>query len=174
MQFPLNWPTQRGARNRKKARRCQVPTLGGRFQQLRDKYPLEKDPRKMARNSCHIQTHTDPGLPGRTLLTGWHIVLSPVSWTQATGAQVLQPKDCATAFTPCLIHDSLFMCNRKSIQSGFLKRKHLALAGVAQWIEYQPANQKVPGSIPSQLSQGTCLGCGPGPQYRGTPEETTY
>ena len=36
-----------------------------------------------------------------------------------------------------------------------------ALAGVAQWIECEPANQRVAGSIPSQ---GTCLGCGPGPQ----------
>ena len=35
-----------------------------------------------------------------------------------------------------------------------------ALAGVAQWIERWPANQEVVGSIPSQ---GTCLGCGPGP-----------
>ena len=35
-----------------------------------------------------------------------------------------------------------------------------ALAGVAQWIERQPANQRVTGSIPSQ---GTRLGCGPGP-----------
>ena len=35
------------------------------------------------------------------------------------------------------------------------------LAGVAQWIECQPANQRVTGSIPSQ---GTCLGCGPDPQ----------
>ena len=30
-----------------------------------------------------------------------------------------------------------------------------ALAGVAQWVEHQPVNQKVAGSIPSQ---GTCLG----------------
>ena len=37
----------------------------------------------------------------------------------------------------------------------------LALAGVAQWTECQPANQRVTGSIPSW---GTCLGCGPGPQ----------
>ena len=29
-----------------------------------------------------------------------------------------------------------------------------ALAGVAQWIEHQPANQRVTGSIPNQ---GTCL-----------------
>ena len=36
-----------------------------------------------------------------------------------------------------------------------------ALAGVAQWIEHPPANQKRAGSI---LSQGTCLGFGPGPQ----------
>ena len=36
----------------------------------------------------------------------------------------------------------------------------LALAGMAQWIERQPVNQKLAGSIPCQ---GTCLGCGPGP-----------
>ena len=33
------------------------------------------------------------------------------------------------------------------------------LAGVAQWIEHRPANQRVTGWIPSQ---GTCLGCGLG------------
>ena len=37
----------------------------------------------------------------------------------------------------------------------------LAQAGVAQWIERGPVNQRVTGSIPSW---GTCLGCGPGPQ----------
>ena len=36
-----------------------------------------------------------------------------------------------------------------------------ALAGVAQWIEQRPVNQRVISLIPSQ---GTCLGCGPGPQ----------
>ena len=36
-----------------------------------------------------------------------------------------------------------------------------ALAGIALWIEHGPANQRVAGSIPSQ---GTCLGCRPGPQ----------
>ena len=36
------------------------------------------------------------------------------------------------------------------------------MAGVAQWIECQPVNQRVIGSIPSQ---GTCLGCRPGPQF---------
>ena len=41
------------------------------------------------------------------------------------------------------------------------KRKYVALAGVAQWIEHWPRNQKVTGSIPCQ---GTCLGWGPGPQ----------
>ena len=35
-----------------------------------------------------------------------------------------------------------------------------ALAGVAQWIECRPANQRVTGSIPIQ---GTCLGCRLGP-----------
>ena len=41
------------------------------------------------------------------------------------------------------------------------KKVLLALAGVAQWIECWPANQRVTGSI---LSQDTCLGCRPGPQ----------
>ena len=42
-----------------------------------------------------------------------------------------------------------------------LRSVGLALAGVAQWIERWPANQRVASSIPSQ---GTCLGCWPGPQ----------
>ena len=43
-----------------------------------------------------------------------------------------------------------------------VKRKDSsALAGVAQWIEHQPANQRVAGSIPSQ---GIWLGYGPHPQ----------
>ena len=37
----------------------------------------------------------------------------------------------------------------------------LALADVAEWIECQPVNQRVANLIPSQ---GTRLGCGPGPQ----------
>ena len=37
-----------------------------------------------------------------------------------------------------------------------------ALTGVAQWIECQPENQRVAGSIPSQ---GTCLDCRPGAQW---------
>ena len=38
-----------------------------------------------------------------------------------------------------------------------LKEVRQALAGVAQWTECQPANQRVASSIPSQ---GTCLGGG--------------
>ena len=40
-----------------------------------------------------------------------------------------------------------------------LKCLSLALAGVAQWTECGPVNQKVAGSVPSQ---GTCLGRRPG------------
>ena len=40
-------------------------------------------------------------------------------------------------------------------------KKKKSLAGVAQWTECRPANQKVTGLIPSQ---GTCLGCGPDPE----------
>ena len=38
----------------------------------------------------------------------------------------------------------------------------IAVAGIAQWIERQLANRKVPGSIPSR---GTCLSGGPGPSW---------
>ena len=51
----------------------------------------------------------------------------------------------------------------KLILAGGLRKLLQSLASVAQWIEHQPANQKVAGSIPSQ---GTCLGCRPGPQLR--------
>ena len=43
----------------------------------------------------------------------------------------------------------------------FFKITIVVLAGVAQRVEHQTANQKVAGSIPGQ---GTCLGFGPGPQ----------
>ena len=46
-----------------------------------------------------------------------------------------------------------------SCRFGYLKKIERAVAGVAQWIEFQPVNQKVASSIPSQ---GSCLGCGPG------------
>ena len=39
------------------------------------------------------------------------------------------------------------------------KMLETALASVAQWVECGPENQKVISLI---LSQGTCLGCGPG------------
>ena len=45
---------------------------------------------------------------------------------------------------------------------GILKFSSLALAGVAQWIEHGPVNQRVTGLIPSQ---GTCLGYGPSPWW---------
>ena len=48
--------------------------------------------------------------------------------------------------------------------------KGAALAGVAQWIEPWPMNQKVGDSIPGQ---GTCLGCGPG-LIGGMWEATTH
>ena len=48
---------------------------------------------------------------------------------------------------------------------------NIALAGVAQWIEHWPVNQRVTGSIPSQ---GTCLGCRPGPHSGDVQEAPTH
>ena len=42
-----------------------------------------------------------------------------------------------------------------------IKSRAGALAGVAQWIECRLENQGAACLIPRQ---GTCLGCGPGPQ----------
>ena len=44
--------------------------------------------------------------------------------------------------------------------SGLLIILIATLAGVALWVGHSTAKQWVGGSIPSQ---GTCLGCGPGP-----------
>ena len=52
----------------------------------------------------------------------------------------------------------IFRCDHGSM-TVYIKAE-TALAGVAQWIEHRPVNQRVASSIPSQ---GTCLGCGPGP-----------
>ena len=43
---------------------------------------------------------------------------------------------------------------------GYPREAGDSLADVAQWIECWPLNRRVAGSIPSQ---GTCLGCQPGP-----------
>ena len=53
---------------------------------------------------------------------------------------------------------------------GYIRRNSCALAGVAQWVERQPANQSITGLIPSQ---GTYLGCRPGPHWGGAQETTT-
>ena len=50
----------------------------------------------------------------------------------------------------------------KMLSKYVFKKICIYLAGVAQWIERQPGNQRVSGLIPSQ---GTCLGCRPDPQW---------
>ena len=50
---------------------------------------------------------------------------------------------------------------RKDINA-LIKMYQYSPGGVAQWIECQPVNQTVAGSIPSQ---GTCLRCKPDPQW---------
>ena len=57
--------------------------------------------------------------------------------------------------------DTTHLVRGKTDQEPDIRRLSLAMAGVAQWTECRPRNQRVAGSIPSQ---GTCLGCKPGPQ----------
>ena len=51
-----------------------------------------------------------------------------------------------------------------------IKSHKLALSGVAQWIECQPENQRVSGSVPNE---GTCLGFEPGAQEE-TPKKQPH
>ena len=53
------------------------------------------------------------------------------------------------------------MNNKIHILQQLNLKNTVTLAGLAQWIECWPVNQKVAGSIPSQ---GTNLSCRPGPQ----------
>ena len=64
-------------------------------------------------------------------------------------------------FLQFFIHISLSYILFTFIDELHKKYIYIALAGVAQWIECRPANQRVTGLIPSQ---GTCLGCSPVPQ----------
>ena len=62
--------------------------------------------------------------------------------------------------------DVTSQCRTKCSRNGkviplYLRNSLGALAGVVQWTECRPTSQRVAGLIPSQ---GTCLGCGPGPQ----------
>ena len=67
--------------------------------------------------------------------------------------------------TDCVIWGAEGACGEEDPQGPILQcgghlEILLALAGVAQWIDCWSVNQRATGSI---SSQGTCLGCGPGP-----------
>ena len=57
------------------------------------------------------------------------------------------------SFIPVFLKLWLVECLQENYAESLLKTEDSALAGVAQWIECQPVNQKV-----------ACLGCRPGPQ----------
>ena len=67
----------------------------------------------------------------------------------------MSSKSISDFFTPEINKNIIVLANVQ------LKLVMLSLAGMAQWIEGRPTNQSVTCLIPSQ---GTCLGCGPGPQ----------
>ena len=108
------------------------------------------------------------GCPGRWL-SGWSIVpgtewlrvrfparahASVVGSIPGQDAVDISHIDVSFPLPPSL---SLSLCSFLSKTN----KTYVVLTGVAQWIECWPANLRVAGSIPSQ---GTCLGCGPGPQ----------
>ena len=70
----------------------------------------------------------------------------------------------------CPFSPLLFNIVLEVLATAITEKEEIALAGVAQWIERQPTNQRVTGLIPSQ---GTCVGCGSGPG-RSIGEATTH
>ena len=58
-------------------------------------------------------------------------------------------------FVAIVISENVLMSLTRKI---VLRKSWTALAGIAQWIECRPVNQRVAGLIPSQ---GTCLGYRP-------------
>ena len=116
-------------------------------------------------------TSSNSGILGHLLMSmGWnHILLLrqvlSVMWTfQVTGG----------GSRWCLNIDLESRSPRMSLAPSPWGRSRvttLALAGVTQRIQCWPANQRVTILIPSQ---GTCQGCGPGPQLGGTWGTTTH
>ena len=82
------------------------------------------------------------------------------------------PKPESSRDTFAEIHwvDDGIICATMNISYCYNQKRSGALAGVAQWIEHCGANQRVTGSVPSQ---GTSLGCRPGPQW-GTGERQPH
>ena len=88
---------------------------------------------------------TEPHQPGQIFLL-LNYVLTLFFWP------------CGEDFFPflvCPINCWSYSFRHSNVKSIWLT----ALAGVAQWIECRPVNQRVAGLIPSQ---GLCLGCQPG------------
>ena len=79
-----------------------------------------------------------------------HEISALVSWGLALKTQL-----------PCWKEAQASGAKPSLYQGKLSKGQNWALAVVVQWIECQPANQGVTGSIPSQ---DTCLGCKPDPQ----------
>ena len=67
----------------------------------------------------------------------------------------------AESFPETLYLHPLFLSPSHHILVKYLKIIYSTLGGVAQWIERWCVTRKVGSLIPSQ---GTCLGCRPGPQ----------
>ena len=94
---------------------------------------------------------------------GWKAEIGVPEWWGSGGAVFLacrQPSLCVLTWwrEKALVSSSKALVSPSGL---LLKTPPWALAGVAQWIERRPVNQKVVGLI---SSQGTCLGCRPGPQ----------
>ena len=89
-----------------------------------------------------------------------------LAFSSSHASSSLLPQDLWSYASLCLKCSSLpFFCllippYPSALSSYTTYSEKTALAGMGQWIEHWPVNHRVAGSIPSQ---GTCLGCGPGP-----------
>ena len=95
-----------------------------------------------------------------TLEEGDGLYFDPGYWKKTLGKQMDSANPTCSGFCcPSAILTYALTAAREGLTNPLIKGMP-ALAGVAQWIEHGLVNQRVAGSVPSQ---GTCLGCGPGP-----------
>ena len=88
------------------------------------------------------------------------VIKAPIEVQAWNASQIIYRKKIAKPF---LFWSFVNFSIINKLSSSFIsKSSSSTLAGVAQWIEHWPANQRVTSWIPSQ---GTCLGCGLGPQW---------
>ena len=109
---------------------------------------------KIPENPNHLDSVAQPERGAGRRLPGVAGPITVSRWVMSARAHTRVKSHQTAHFVGSLLH-----VHHTPVE--LLGNEYVALAGEAQWTECWPANPKVIGLIPGQ---GTCLGCGPGPQ----------